>query len=108
MLNKKRAALVAALFVMTFGTGTTSAQNDAEWFTCSAGSVCVEYHIQDPDDRENFVRQCPNYQAGRMCPNVTGCISKAPGRVAITYGGDASESEFRRVCANHGGVILEP
>lgn len=104
----KRIILAAALFVMAFGTGTASAQSDAEWFTCSVGSVCVEYHIQDPGDRENFVQRCTNPKQGQACPNVTGCMQKAPGRVSITYDGDVSESEFRRYCTQNQGTILEP
>ena len=107
-MKMKRIALAAALFVMAFGTGTTSAQNDEEWFTCSVESVCVEYHIQDPGERDNFVRRCANHQLGRMCPNVTGCIQIAPGRLSITYGGDVSKSEFRRHCTQNQGTIHEP
>ena len=99
-------AMLATLLMSA--SGTVIAQNDAEWFTCSVGSVCVEYHIQDPDDRENFIRQCANHEPGRMCPNVTGCIQKAPGRISITYGGDVSESEFLRYCAENQGDILKP
>lgn len=108
MLNMKRASLAASLTVMVFGTGAASAQDDADWFTCSVGNVCVEYRVSDPDDRAGFVRQCANHQPGRMCPNVTGCIQTALGRVSITYGGDVSESEFRRHCTENQGTILEP
>ena len=108
MLSMRRAALAAAWTAIALSTGPASAQDDADWFTCSVGSVCVEYYISDPDDRENFLRQCANHQPGRICPNVTGCIQEAPGRVSITYGGDVSESEFQRYCAENQGTILEP
>ena len=104
----KRIFLTAALFLMAFGMRTVSAQNDTEWFTCSVGNVCVEYHISDLDDRASFVQQCANHQPGRMCPNVTGCRQEVPGRVSITYGGDVSESEFRRYCTQNQGTIREP
>lgn len=93
-----------ALSVIGF-SATANAQSDTDWFTCSVGTVCVEYNVSDAARKDAFIAQCANYQAGRACPASTGCMHRAQGAVSVTYGGDVSDDEFRRNCKAKNGTI---
>ena len=77
---------------------------DQSWFTCSVAPRCVEYLIDDPEDRADFIRRCANYTPGRACAPGRSCTQTAPGRTSVSYGGNVSDAEFRSACINDGGT----
>lgn len=82
----------------------SSVTNEDRWFTCKVEPVCVEYLIDDPTDRANFTRQCANHVDGRACQEGRSCTHRALGRVSVTYGGEISDTEFRKSCIDSGGT----
>ena len=91
---------------LTFSAETACAQSD--WFTCSAGTTCVEYKIDDAAEKKRFMAQCRNLSIGRSCPNRIGCVQRAPGRVAITYDSQISNEGFASICTSNHGQVYTP
>ena len=84
-------------------SATDNAQSD--WFTCSAGTTCVEYKIDDPNDRKNLMGQCRNPVEGQRCDTRRGCLQEAPGRMSITYDTYVDPSRFEEICKQNQGTM---
>lgn len=100
-----RRPLTALCFAAAVTLPAATIAQDSDWFTCSLGTVCVEYNIDDPATRASFVSQCANLQAGRMCGYGSSCRHFSDSGVSLTYGGDVSDGEFRSSCETSGGTL---
>ena len=100
-----RRRLTAVRFAAATTLPSATIAQDADWFTCSLGTVCVEYNIDDPGTRASFLSQCASPQAGRTCGYGTSCRHVSDLGVSLAYGGDVSDSEFRSSCEASGGAL---
>ncbi len=65
----KRTILAAAFILVASGAGAAG----AEWFTCSDGTLCAEFRLNDPKYRWQLEEQFAKCEPGRTCPNVLAC-----------------------------------